>query len=187
MDSTLRDNLPTLFLMKVLTLKVPFLNGLLSLYNDHRDPKNKLFISKYLKIIRRSRSKNLKIGHFHYDSNAKEIVDLTNEKASPTCFYNEFFQFKLVMLFFIHNDNKELAQIPRSFWVPADLSFAELNPVLRFLFNEMIRLGKLGSYEIVERKIYGHEGEFEYEEINSHFLSDNYDEDNIIKVIYLLK
>ena len=176
-------------MQKIMTLSTPFLNELFELYNKHRDPQTQLKTTKFLRLLRRSRAENLKFGQFHLNNSDPEVVDLTSEKQSEnmTNFYERFFQFRLVVLFFSNYESKQIEQIPRLFWIPADLSFMELNPLLSFFYNKCVEMKKIDDFEVVEKKILSQEGEYDFQDCASNFLSDNLDEDNIIKIVFLLK
>ena len=103
------------------------------------------------------------------------------------CFYETYFQFRLVILYFVNNNPSQETIIPRLFWLPADLSFMELTPLLVFFFNKCVRLNRTDSLSIVDKKIFGHDGDYDLDDYMSSFLSDNLDEDNIIKIVFYLE
>ena len=140
-----------------------------------------------MRLLRRSRAENIKFGQFHLNS-APEVVDLTEtNEDNMTNFYDRFFQFRLVILFLSNYESKQIEQIPRMFWIPADISFMELNPLLSFFYNKCVQMGKINNFEIVEKRILSQEGEYVFEDCASNFLSDNLDEDGIIKIVFFLK
>lgn len=102
-------------------------------------------------------------------------------------FYEKYLFFKLVMLFFVDAESQEVFQTPRMFWLPSDLSFSELNPVLLFFFEKLMLHSKLEKYEVVEKKIQSHEGELNFQEYSGYNLDDNLDEDGFIKIVFVLK
>ena len=123
------------------------------------------------------------------NNSGSEVLDLTKENNidNQTNFYERYFQFRLVILFFINYDTKQITQTPRFFWIPADISFMELDPLLTFFYNQIILLKKMQNMSIVEKKILSQEGEYDFQECASNFLSDNLDEDGIIKIVFNLK
>lgn len=165
---------------------MPFLKGLLALYNLHRMDTSSIKIIKCLRVLQRTRAINFKIGHFQVNNSENAAKD--SEHSEPnTCSYGNYLMFRLVMLFFMDAESQNVLQIPRLFWIPSDLTFSEVNPILMFFFQQLMRHSKLDRYEIIEKKIMSHDGEHNFNENSGYFLSDNFDEDNFIKIVFNLK